>query len=333
LCLHSREALASDPSVQHVKQLVRDLPRNHELDLLASPQQKRRIESIELVRQRREYGKQELAFNARPFVLCGLPIRRLPDGIYRYIRRNGRFRLEVTGDPEHGIPFGQDRLIPIWFATLAVRQKSRMVYFRSAAEILEEFDLPKDGPHYRRLVDGFKRVFKSTIYFGTEESLGRNKVWDSQRFHFFDRLRIWCSGSAAEDLVETTPDRNVVSLSEAFWREIQAHPIPVDIRIIRELTNIPGCLDLYMWLCWRCHQARRTESIPLFGAFGLASQLGVTEYSRDRNFRKRLNEWLRLVHLYWPGCPAHLAPDGLALCVSKANGITPAPVSGSCPVK
>ena len=98
-------------------------------------------------------------------------------------------RLEVTGDPEHGIPFGQDRLIPIWFATLAVRQKSRMVKLRSAAEILEEFDLPKGQGrlHYRRLLDGFKRVFKSTIYFGTEESSGRDKVWDCQRFHFFDR--------------------------------------------------------------------------------------------------------------------------------------------------
>jgi hypothetical protein len=29
-----------------------------------------------------------------------------------------------------------------------------LVLFRSAAEILEEFDLPKDGPHYRRLVEG-----------------------------------------------------------------------------------------------------------------------------------------------------------------------------------
>jgi hypothetical protein len=307
---------------------VRDFARVHDLDLFASKQQKKRVESVEAVRHSREQGGQELAFNSRPFVLCGLPIRRPPDGTHRYTRRNGRFRLEVTGDPEHGIPYGQDRLIPIWFATLAVRQKSRTVYFRSAAEILEEFDLPKDGPHYRRLVNGFKRVFRSTIYFGTEASVGPHAVWDCQRFHFFDRLRIWCSRSAEEDLVETKPDRNIVSLSEAFWKEIQDHPIPVDIRVIRELTNIPGCLDLYMWLCWRCHQARRTESIPRFGAFGLASQLGVAEYSRDRNFRKRLKEWLRLVHLYWPDCPAQLTDDGLGLCVSQANGIAPARFSG-----
>lgn len=100
----------------------------------------------------------------------------------------------VTGDPDYGIPFGQDRLIPIWVATLAVRQKSRTVHFQSAAKILEEFDLPKVGFHYRRLVDGFKRVFRSTIYFGTDTSIGKREVWDCERFHFFDRLRIWCSG-------------------------------------------------------------------------------------------------------------------------------------------
>lgn len=109
----------------------------------------------------------------------------------------------MLGHPDHGLPFGQDRLIPIWVATLAVRQKNRTISFRSAAEILEEFDLPKDGPHYRRLVQGFQRIFTSTIFFGTDASVGQHRVWDCHRFHFFDHLRIWCSRTSDEDLVET----------------------------------------------------------------------------------------------------------------------------------
>lgn len=276
--------------MQHIKPFLCELAGKHDLDLFASKQQQRRVESVYLVRQARDEGRHEIAFNARPFVLCGLPIRRPAKGTIKYTRRNGRFRLEVTGDPELGIPFGQDRLIPIWVATLAVRQKSRTVYFHSAAEILEEFDLPKDGFHYRRLVEGFRRVFMSTIYFGSDETGGRKAVWDFEWFHFFDCLRIWCSGNAANDPKEPKADRNVISLSEAFWKELQEHPIPVDIRVIRELTSIPGCLDLYMWLCWRCYQRRGTENIPLFGPFGLCAQLGVASYSRDRNFRKRLRE-------------------------------------------
>ena len=317
--------------MQHVKPLVRQLVREHNLELFASKQQRKRVESIELVREARDQQRQELAYNSRPFVLCGLPIRRPPPGTLRHLRRNGRFRLEVLGHPDYGLPFGQDRLIPLWIATLAVRQKSRMVLFRSAAEILEEFDLPKDGPHYRRLVEGFQRIFTSTIYFGTDNAGGRQAVWDCRRFHFFDRLRVWCSRWADEDQAQSGPARNIVNLSEAFWEEIQAHPIPVDVRVVRELTNIPGCLDLYMWLCWRCHQAKRTESVPLFGDFGLASQLGVTEYSRDRNFRKRLREWMKLVRLYWPDCPVRFTDDGTALMVSPGQAIAPMQTIAAAP--
>ena len=34
--------------------------------------------------------------------------------------------------PTLGLPFGQDRLIPLWVATLAVRQKSKTILFRLA---------------------------------------------------------------------------------------------------------------------------------------------------------------------------------------------------------
>jgi hypothetical protein len=196
--------------------------------------------------------------------------------------------LEIVGHPDFGLPFGQDRLIPLWVATLAVRQKNKTILFRSAAEILEEFDLPRDGPHYRRLVDGFKRIFTSTIYFGTQTETARNQLWEYRRFHFFDRLKVWYAKDRFnESGVDTEERGNIISLSESFWQEIQAHPIPVDLNVVRGLTNNPGCLDLYMWLVWRCFSAKRTESIPLFGAFGLAAQLGVFEYTRDRNFRKR----------------------------------------------
>ncbi|MGH9656866.1 MAG: replication protein RepA, partial [Bryobacteraceae bacterium] len=97
------------------------------------------------MRDLRDQQRQDLAFHSRPFVLCGLPIRRPAPGTLKYSRRNGRFVLEIIGHPDFGLPFGQDRLIPLWVATLAVRLRSKTVLFRSAAEILEEFDLPRDG--------------------------------------------------------------------------------------------------------------------------------------------------------------------------------------------
>jgi hypothetical protein len=73
-------------------------------------------------------------------------------------RRNGKFLLQVTGHPEYGLPWGQDRLVPIFLATLAVRQQSSKVTFLSAAEMLETFGMQPGGSQHRRLVAGFERI-------------------------------------------------------------------------------------------------------------------------------------------------------------------------------
>src|SRR5215813_2712814 len=160
-------------------------------ETVASSVALRKVDAIELVRQKRSDGTQDVAFGARPFVLCGLPIRRLPDRTLRYSRRNGRFFLEVVGHPDYGLPFGQDRLIPLWIATQAVRRQSRTIEFDSASQILNEWGLPQNGSHYRHLADGFRRIFCSTIFFGTSEARAQAEVWDCSRLHFFERMRLW----------------------------------------------------------------------------------------------------------------------------------------------
>ena len=281
----------------------------------------KRVESIELARELRDRHQQELAFGARPFVLCGLPIRRPPAGSMKYTRRNGRFVLEVVAHPDYGLPFGQDRLIPLWVATQAVRQQSRTIVFDSAAEILREFGPPLDGPHYARLVAGFKRVFGSTIYFGDERRLGLGQVWDYRRFHFFDHLKVWWTRGTCDRDVDVPSARNAIVLSESFWREIQEHPIPVDLTVVRALAGNPGAMDFYMWIVWRCFVADGRTTIPLFGSNGLTTQVGVGDYTRERNFRKRVREWLKVVRVYWPECPAQFAENGLALLVGEGQAL------------
>src|SRR5262245_33717558 len=38
----------------------------------------------------------------------------LPADQLLYERRNGKFVLQVTGHPDYGVPFGQDRIVPIF---------------------------------------------------------------------------------------------------------------------------------------------------------------------------------------------------------------------------
>lgn len=42
-------------------------------------------------------------------------------------RRNGQFVLQVIGHPNYGVPWGQDRLVPIFLATLAMRQQKQTI--------------------------------------------------------------------------------------------------------------------------------------------------------------------------------------------------------------
>lgn len=105
-------------------------------ELILTKQKVRRAEGIHLVRTKRDQGQQTLGFTSRPFVLCGLPIRRPPADQLLFERRNGHYVLEVTAHPKFGLPFGQDRLVPIFLSILAVRQQSQTIRFRSASEML-----------------------------------------------------------------------------------------------------------------------------------------------------------------------------------------------------
>ena len=280
----------------------------------------RQVESIHLAREQRENRNQQLAFHARPFVLCGLPLRRPPKSQLVHARHSGNFFLQITAHADFGLPFGQDRLIPIWVATLAVQQKTRTIRFHSAAQLLEFFRLPKDGPHYRRLVAGFKRIFAATIFFGTEKNPSGARLFDFSRFHFFDHMRLWFSSDS--EVQDATPPahENAITLSEAFHDEINQHRIPVEREAIACFAHAPGMLDFYIWLVWRSWTVTGTQArIPLFGPSGLNQQLGTTNYSEDRFFRRKLQHWLRQVKIAWPQCPAKISRDGQALIIPSSK--------------
>ena len=223
---------------------------------------------------------------------------------------------------ETPVPFGQDRLIPIWVATLSVQQKSRAIHFSSAAEILDFFDLPKDGPHYRRMVEGFQRVFAATIFFGTRGQVKGATFIEMARFQFFDRMKLWFNTEEQNPPIARESFENTIMLSEAFYNEISAHPIPVERTVISALANAPGVLDFYMWLVWRSWTIRSGAiSVPLVAERGLNEQLGSKNYTEPRYFRAKVKTWLRQVKVLRPECPADLSSNGYFIEIhsSRAN--------------
>jgi len=277
-------------------------------ELLVSKRRLRQAETIQLVRLKRETVNQNLGFASRPFVLCGLPIKRPAKGMLLHERRNGQFLLQVTGHPIYGVPWGQDRLVPIFLATLAMRQQKQTITFRSAAEMLDIFGMHQGGSQYRRLIAAFQRVFGATIFFGTDTQKQKAVVTHQARFNFMREARIWYSRNPNQGLLPGGFENEIV-LSDEFFREVTRHSIPTDLEAAKALASAPAALDLFMWLSYRCFTAKWQERISIFGDFGLAAQLGSVDYARPRKFRERLERWLDLVRTLWPGCPARITSE------------------------
>ena len=297
-------------------------------ELIISKRRMRKVESIECVRLKRDVARQNLGFSSRPFVLCGLPVRMPAPGCLLHERSNGQFVLQVTGHPSYGLPWGQDRLVPIFLATLAIRQQTPRITFDSAAEMLDTFGVQQGGSQYRRLVAAFQRIFGATIFFGTDTQRERAAVVHRARFNFMSEARIWYSRDPDQRLLPGDC-QNMIVLSDEFYREILNHPIPTDLEAAKALSSSPAALDLFMWLSYRCFTARGKEHVPLFGDFGLVSQLGSTDYARPRKFREKLEGWLDLVRTMWPECPASIDRDGTSLFIDRAHAVLPQEVSNA----
>jgi hypothetical protein len=321
--LHHKRSLASTDGQQaHGLLSIGEILRESSLVPVISKQQMRRADSIACARLKRQEANQNLGFASRPFVLCGLPVKRPSAGQFLHERRNGHFLLQVTGHPSYGLPWGQDRLVPIFLATLAIRQQSRVIRFRSAAEMLDTFAMQQGGTQYRRLVAAFQRIFGATIFFGTDTQREKAEVVHQSRFNFMTEARIWYSRNSEQ---ETLPGefQNEIVLSGEFFREICDHPIPTDMEAAKALSCSPAALDLFTWLSYRCFVAKGRERVPLFGDTGLVKQLGSGDYRRPRKFRERLEGWLDLVRALWPECPARIDENGTGLWVDRAQAVLP----------
>ena len=123
-------------------------------------------------------------------------------------------------------------------------------------------------------------------------------------------MKLWCSPDTKDTEAESEELGNVITLSEAFYNEIDRHRIPVERKVVAALAHAPGVLDFNLWLVWKSwtgngHPAR----IPMVAPGGLNEQLGTTEYSLDPRFCHTIVGWLKEVKISWPECPAVVTND------------------------
>ena len=246
---------------------------------------------------------------------------RCQKGNLLYERRNGHFVLQITGHPEFGVPFGQDRIVPIFLATLAVRQKSQTIRFRSAAEMLETFGMQKGGKEYRRLVAAFERIFGATMFFGTESTTSKARVVQRSRFNFLREAQIWYNRISGQ----MHGLRRVRERDRAERRVLQGNYVASGADGSRSgegadgIARAAGPVHVAV-LPLLCGQRGGIDSDLRADGFGCADRIGGVRPAA-RRLREKLEEWLETIRVMWPECPARISADGECLIVAPASAV------------
>lgn len=281
----------------------------------------RLVDKSELIRDAPP-TKEDTAYLTRYLIQATLPHRQPKGNPPEWYRINGNYTLSLrpgyTTDPTSGTrvclgyPCGSiPRLIMCWVTTEAIRTKSRKLQLgRSLSEFMRELGLnPRNGTGVRsdavRLRDQMERLFRATISF--EYTSVETKRWCDMQVA--PEAELWWDPRRPS---EDTLWDSWVMLGEKFYEAVLASPVPLDVRVLRELKASPLALDLYAWATYRTYTVNRAGKPSRVSWRQLHAQLG-SDYSQVRDFRRRATHALKRVGILYPGLNLRVGADGIRL--------------------
>lgn len=294
-----------------------------------------RYKQIDALADIGEDPNSDMGFMTRLLTLCALP-RTDPGDRTQYKRENGPYRLYMQAGPETKLPYGNiPRLLLAWVCTEAVQTQEReLVLGRSLLHFMQKLGMSSNSGGQRgdrtRLRNQIERLFNAHIHLIYE--VPGHKVTASSPVA--DRTELWWDYKKPE---QDTIWHSRIRLGEAFFNEIIAHPVPIDMRILKEMRRSSLGLDLYMWLSYKTYtlysKAKKPEVLTwerLYHQFTgdpekAASIGGVTDRLTVNDFRKDVLRELRKLKLCWPtldfalpkgclevrACPPSISPKSL----------------------
>lgn len=219
----------------------------------------------------------------------------LPPGAF-YQRQNGKFTLTISAtSPRYGIPYGTvPRLLLAWICTEVVNTKRRVLSLGDCqASFLKKLSLNNDGRDIPRFRDHALRLFNSAISI---ENTDLSRGEQSRRLLISDQsFVLWQPKNTKENDIWT----GEVELSQNFFDEILATPVPMKLEVYRSLRS-PMAMDIYCWLNYRIFLLNRSgRPFVLIPWVGLQMQFGSGYsdiYSFKTNFLKQLSVVLDSYH-------------------------------------
>jgi hypothetical protein len=247
-----------------------------------------------------------LGFMARALVQATMPHRKPAQPFFE--RTNGAFTLTIIAPPKVGLPYGSvPRLLLAWLTTEAVRTRSReLVLGDSLSGFMRQLDMVPTGGRWgsiKRLRAQCHRLFTSTVsclYQGDARGVAGGG------FFIADKYVLWWDPKSQE---QTELFGSSVTLSEPFYREIIARPVPIDLRVLKMLSKSPMQLDIYVWLTYRMSYLRHDTTIPWLA---LRAQFG-SDYRLTHDFKNAFVRHLKRVLAVYREARVAPAEAGLLL--------------------
>jgi hypothetical protein len=235
----------------------------------------------------------------------------LPPGTL-YSRSTGQFTLNIAPTTrKYGIPFGTiPRIVLAWICTEATKTKQRKLNLgKSQREFLEKIQLHSNGRDIARMREQCMRLFRAVVSVEYENG----SLEASQRLPITNSDTIfWHKSPDVESLWNSE-----LELTQEFYDEIIAHPVPIDLRVFHALSKSPLAMDIYTWLTYRMFVMAATgQRIVRVPWLGLKAQLGTNIADTPegaRLFKSRFKQRLREVLLFYPEASGHVTDEGTYL--------------------
>lgn len=236
--------------------------------------------------------------------LCSLP-RTDPGNRQQYKRQNGPYKLIMIAGGDNKLPFGNlPRLLLAWVCTEAIKTQDRkLILGPSLSSFMQELGINSDSGGSRgdrtRLKSQIDRLFNCRVDMIYETS--RGKVSTGGRLA--PKAVLWWDYHQPQ---QDTLWKSWVELGEEMFDEIIAHPVPLDMRILKTMRRSSLGLDLYMWLSYKSFtlysQGKKPERLSwerLYLQFGVDPTKANDKFV-VRDFRKDFLREVKKLKLCWP---------------------------------
>ena len=291
----------------------------------ATPQARHHFTTLHQVNQLIEASEADadLGFMARLLALCSLP-RTNPGDRLQFKRVNGPYKLIMSAGGDEKLPYGNiPRLLLAWVSTEAVRtQRRELVLGRSLYEFMRKLGMEdrSGGAHGERtrLKKQMRRLFRCGISLVCTDGARDASVSS----YVADRTDFWWDVKRPD--VPVLWD-STIRLGEEFFNEIIAHPVPIDLHILKAVKRSPLGLDLYLWLTYRTFALKTPLCLSwrqLFKQFG-ADPAKVGKHSSVNRFRSECLRELKKIKRAWPDLNYGTVTGGLVISPSSPR-IAPA---------